>query len=130
MTDVNYLAVLVATVTAFLLSGAWYAGFGNQLAKLSSAYAEGGRSPAWTVLAELVRSFVVATVVAGLAAQIGIESWSDAIALGVGAWIGFPAMILAGSVVHEKVPARLAGIHAGDWLVKLTAITLIVGLWQ
>jgi hypothetical protein len=28
------------------------------------------------------------------------------------------------------VPWRLAAIHAGDWLIKLVAVTLIVGLWR
>ena len=31
-----------------------------------------------------------------------------------------------GSVVHEKVPWRLAAIHSGDWLVKLLLITSVV----
>ena len=36
------------------------------------------------------------------------------------------AVLLAGSVAHEKVPWRLAAIHAGDWLVKLVLITGVV----
>jgi hypothetical protein len=38
-------------------------------------------------------------------------------------------MILLGSVVHENVPLSLAAIHAGDWLVKLLLMTLILGVW-
>ena len=41
--------------------------------------------------------------------------------------IAFPVVLLTGSVVHEKVPWRLAAIHAGDWLVKLLLVTLVVG---
>lgn len=130
MTDLNYPAILAATVAAFAVSGAWYAGFGSQLAGLSAAYSEAARSPAWTILAELVRSFVVATVLAGLAVGIGTVGWTGAVALGLVVWIGFPAMILSGSVIHEQVPWKLAAIHAGDWLVKLLAIALIVGLWR
>jgi hypothetical protein len=33
-------------------------------------------------------------------------------------------------VLHEGVPWRLAALHAGDWLLKLVAIALIVGLWR
>lgn len=39
-------------------------------------------------------------------------------------------MILSGSVLREKVPSKLAAIHAGDWLVKLLATALVVGLWR
>jgi hypothetical protein len=40
-----------------------------------------------------------------------------------------PAIILTGSVVHENVPWRLAAIHAGDWLLKLVVLAVIVGTW-
>jgi len=50
------------------------------------------------------------------------------VAAAVVAWVGFPVIVLSGSVLHERVPWRLAAIHAGDWLMKLIAITLIVGL--
>jgi hypothetical protein len=39
-------------------------------------------------------------------------------------------VLLSGSVLHEHVPWRPAVIHAGDWLVKLVAFTLIVGPWS
>ena len=45
-------------------------------------------------------------------------------------WVGFPVILLLGSVVHEKVPWRLAVLHAGDWLVKLLLIAVIVGVWK
>jgi hypothetical protein len=35
-----------------------------------------------------------------------------------------------GSVVHEGVPLVLAAIHAGDWLVELLLIAVIVGAWR
>jgi hypothetical protein len=39
-------------------------------------------------------------------------------------------MILAGSLIHENVPTRLAAIHAGDWLIKLAVITVIAAVWR
>jgi hypothetical protein len=49
--------------------------------------------------------------------------------LGALIWV-FPAMILLGSVVHENVPLLLAAIHAGDWLVKLLLMSVILGVWR
>lgn len=31
--------------------------------------------------------------------------------------------------VEEKVPPVTATLHAGDWLLKLVVISVIVGLW-
>jgi hypothetical protein len=44
--------------------------------------------------------------------------------------LGFPVVLLAGSILWERVPAKLAAIHAGDWLVKVVGVALIVALWQ
>jgi len=69
-------------------------------------------------------------VVAGLADLVGAVDLVAALALAAALWIAFPVMILAGSVIHENVPARLAAIHAGDWLIKLAVITVIVSVWR
>lgn len=130
MSDINYLAVAVAAVGAFILSAAWYAVFGKQLAGLDDAYAEPGSMPAWKVVVELVRSLVVALVLAGLAISIDITDLAGAVGLGLAAWIGFPVVLLTGSVIHENVPWKLAAIHAGDWLVKLVVVAVIVSLWR
>jgi uncharacterized protein DUF1761 len=130
MPDLNYLAVLVAITAAFVLSGVWYAILGGQLASLHPAYAEPQRTQAATVPVELVRNLVVALVTAVLASQVGTDDAAEGLLLGLLLWIGFPAMILAGSVFHEKVPPRLAAIHAGDWLLKLLLIAGVVGAWQ
>jgi hypothetical protein len=39
-------------------------------------------------------------------------------------------MLLTGSMMWEKVPPMTAAVHAGDWLVKLGVISIIVGLRQ
>lgn len=130
MSDINVLAVAVAAVAAFILSALWYGVFGQLLAELDDAYAEPGRMPAWKVAVELSRSLVVATVLAWLAVAVDITELAGAVGLGLLLWIGFPVVLLTGSVIHENVPWKLAAIHAGDWLVKLVVIAVIVGLWR
>ncbi|GAB3251528.1 DUF1761 domain-containing protein [Arthrobacter pigmenti] len=125
----NFLAVLAAAVAAFIASGAYYSLAGGQLSKLSDAYAEPGRMSLWEVIAELLRSLVTAAIVAGLVEWTGGDSIGAAILLGFLLWIGFPLVLLAGSVLHEKVPAKLAAIHAGDWLIKLVLIGFLIGVW-
>jgi Protein of unknown function (DUF1761) len=133
MFDVSYLAIAVAAVAAFAQSSVWYTVFGGQLMELRHGHpdaVEEDRPPAWKMLAELARSLVVAAVLAGLAAQLEIVGWVSAMQLGFVAWIGFPVVLLGGSVLWENVPWKLAVIHVGDWLVKLLLITVIVSVWR
>ena len=78
----------------------------------------------------VLRSLIVAGAVAGLASLIRIGDLAGALALAVALWAAFPLPILAGSVVHERTNWRLAVIHAGDWLVKLLVISVIVSVWR
>jgi hypothetical protein len=128
--ELNYVAIIVAAIAAFIISGVWYGALGGQLAELHPAYADTGSPSARDVTVELARNLVVALVVAGLADQIGVTGWGGAAILGFVLWIGFPVVLLTGSVCHEKVPAKLAAIHAGDWLLKLIVITIIVVIWR
>ena len=131
MRRLNYLSVLVAAVAAFVVSSVWYTVFGNawmELRDVDPATAANMGTPAWTMLFVIGQSLVVAFVLAYLVEHLGIVDWKGAVGLGALVWV-FPAMILLGSVVHENVPLMLAAIHAGDWLVKLLLITVILGVW-
>ncbi len=132
MIDIPYVAVGVATAAAFVLSTAYYIAFGRQYAEVRGLSPEAAAAlpPAWKVLLELLRSLVVASVVAGLADLLEITEWAEAATLAVSLWVAFPAILLVGSVIWDDVPPRLAAIHAGDWLMKLQIIAVIVGIWQ
>jgi Protein of unknown function (DUF1761) len=121
------LAIVGAAVAAFVLSGAYYAGFASRLAKLSPAYAGPRRPAATTAGVELVRNVVLAAVIGGLVAHLD-PGFGGAMVLALGLWLAFPAVLLAGSVFHERVPSALAVIHVGDWLVKLLVVTAIVAI--
>ncbi len=134
MIGLNYWAIGVAAVAAFVAAGGYYVAFGEVLETFSSAPAE---MPPWLLGVEVAKHFVIAAVVAGLATGIGITAWprvssrcSRAVLLGLALWLAFPVILLLGSVVHEKVPWQLAALHAGDWLVKLLIVSLIVGIWR
>lgn len=121
-------AIGLATTAAVAASGAWYAAFGRRLAQLDDAYAEDTAAAGWVVPVELARSGTVAVTVSALAARTGVTGPRDAVRLGLALWVAFPGVLLTGSVVHEKVPWRLAAIHAGDWLVKLLLVSLATGV--
>ncbi|MGH7629182.1 MAG: DUF1761 domain-containing protein [Gemmatimonadales bacterium] len=130
MIDLNYLAVFVAALAVFVLSSVYYILFSQLLAQLSAAYSDTSRPPAWKLAAEVARSIVVAAVVAGLATLLGITDWVGALLLGFALWVGFPVVLLSGAVIHENEPWKIAVIHAGDWLLKVLVIAVIVSVWR
>ena len=126
----NWLAIGAAALAAFVFAAVYYSLLAGRAARYSPAWADGARPQVGPMLLEVVKSLIVAAVVAGLVSLLGITHEIDAILLGLALWIGFPVMLLAGSVIHEKVPWQLAAIHAGDWLAKLLIIAVIVCLWR
>lgn len=132
MPVINYLAVVVATLIAFVASALWYIVFGKELAKVSRAFAElqAEKRQSWKMLVVVVQSLVLAFVVAYIIGLRGDGSWIGAVGIGFLLWLGLSAMQWVGSMLWEKVPLKMAAIHAGDWFVKLVIISAIVGAWR
>jgi Protein of unknown function (DUF1761) len=89
----------------------------------------GGRPSPVKVLLELLRSVGVGAVIAGVAHTAHLHSVGSTVLLGLALWAGFRLVLLSGSMMWEKVPPVTALLHAGDWLLKLIVICVIVGLW-
>jgi hypothetical protein len=126
--EVNIWAVIAATVGAFVLSGVWYGVFGAEMAKLQKDADTG--MPPWKIVVELLRSLTIVLLFAFLLPQLQVSDWQTILSYAFLLWIAFPGTLLVGSIIHENVPVKLAIIHAGDWLLKLVFIALIVGLWR
>ncbi len=135
MLKINFLAVAVAAVAAFLVGALWYSPL-----LLGKAYLEArGMNPgamadmrpqAAELLGEFVKNMVVAFVLAHFVVRLGVGDWKGAVQLGLWVWVGFQAMLLMGAVLHEKMPWMLYAIHAGDALVKTLLMTAILGVWR
>jgi Protein of unknown function (DUF1761) len=122
------IGVLVSAVAAFLGSSGYYAAATPlERRTLGDAAIDRGRPQPWKVIAELVRTAAVAAVFAWLATRSGLEHLPGSLALALLLWLAFPAVLLTGSVLWERVPPVTAAIHAGDWLIKLLLIAVIVG---
>jgi len=136
MVHVSFLPVLVAAVVVFVLGWFWYSPvlFYKPWMRLRGldpvAAMAGAKMPGGKLLVELVRCLLLAYVIARFVALLGISSWLMAVHFGFMVWIGFPVIILTGSVLWENTPWKVAAIHAGDWLVKLLVISVIVTLWR
>jgi hypothetical protein len=136
MPHVNYLAVLVAAIAVFVLGWLWYSPLlfykpWMRARGMDPAVAmAGAKMPGGKLVIELVRCIVLAYIIAHLVAALGVNSWLGAVHLGFFLWIGFPVILLVGSILWENTPVKVAAIHAGDWLVKLLVIPIIVSMWH
>jgi Protein of unknown function (DUF1761) len=131
--DLNFLAIFTAALVVFVVSTVWYIVFASARGSLTptvNATQASTRPPLWKVILEIIRSLVVASVVAGLANRLGITDVWSAVLLGLVMWIGFPIILLSGSVIWDNIPWKIAAIHAGDWFLKLVIISVIVGVWH
>jgi hypothetical protein len=93
-----------------------------------SAALDRGRPQPWKVPTELLRTALVASAFAWIAHRAGDLSVSRGVVLALILWVGFPLVLLSGSVIWEKVHPATAAMHAGDWLIKLLLIAVILGL--
>ena len=134
MFGINFLAVVVASVAAFVASMIWYIALARQWRLLSGVNSgvvdETIRRPDPTkTIGEIARNMVLAIVLDYCLAHVGFVGWFGALELGFLLWIGFPVVLLVGSVMRENYPWKLAAIHAGDWLLKLALMSLVISLW-
>jgi len=131
MPGINLAAIGVAAVAAFIVSTIWYMEFERQRRELSGvAAADMKRPPPLKMLGELIRSILLAYVLAYVVIHSGAVGVSGALRIGLVLWVGFPLVLLTGSIMWEGVPWKLAAIHAGDWLAKILVLILNVDLWR
>jgi len=131
---VSYSAMVVALIAAIAVSSIWYSPllFGKLWRELDGANPAGPANtniPAWKILIDLVREFVVIYVLARLVSGLRIVDWRAALNLGLWLWLGFPVQMLVGASLWDNKPWTLDLIHAGDWLLKMLLTTLILAKW-
>src|SRR5262249_12846494 len=127
-------AMVIALIAAIAVSSIWYSPvlFGKQWMELSGINPVGSTHAtihAWKFLIDLVREFVVIYVLARFVSGLRIVDWKSALKLGFWVWIGFPVQMLVGASLWDNKPWALDLIHAGDWLLKMLLISVILAKW-
>lgn len=128
------MAIIAALAAAAVVSSVWYSPFlfGKEWMRLSgiSSTATGSVAiPGWKMLIDLVRELVVIYVLARLINALRIIDWKGAMQLGFWVWLGFPVQMLVGASLWDNKPWMLDLIHAGDWLMKMFVIAVILAKW-
>ena len=132
---VNYLAVVIAAVAAWLAGAAWYMGLGkiwmSAIGTTPEKMEECRNQPgsylpfAYAFAAELTMAFLFAGLLGHLGA--GQVTLKNGVISGAFCWLGFviPTMLVNNSFARRDW--RLMLIDGGHWLVVLVLIGAIVG---
>lgn len=126
---INYIAVIVAAIAAFLIGGAYYGALSKPWIKaVRRDPAELKMRPsdlATSVIAELVMAWVLA----GLIGHLGpgeVTLWNGIVS-GAFVWLGFVATTTAVNHRYQGFGADLTVIDAAHWLIVLVAMGAIIG---
>lgn len=129
--EINYLAVLAATVSAFVLGGLWY----SPLLFAKAWMAAAGITPEQTRRAGMAKVFGVSFVWSLLGALVFAMFLGPAPSLGLGIGAGFSAGLfwVAGSFAinyeFEQRPLKLLLINGGYHTIQYTLYGVILALW-
>ena len=129
--DVNWLAVLAATVASFALGGLWYSPvlFAKPWQRLAGVTDEQVKSSNMAML--FGGAFVLALIAAAMfAIFLGKQPPLIATGYGLSAGLCWVATSFGISYLFERRPFGLFLINGGYHTVQFTLIGLILGLWH
>lgn len=142
MSSINWLAVLVAGISAFVLGGVWYSPmlFGNAWMKENKFTEEQLKTSnktkifGWAFILSLIMAANLAMFLAdtpaectGNCAQKTDVTWGSIAGFLAGIW-GFAAIAIA--ALFEQKTARYIFINGGYALIALTLMGAIIGVWR
>ena len=134
--DINYWAVILATLSSMVVGSIWYTPkvFGNYWMRVAKVTPSGKASAAvGPILVTLVVSFVTAWVLAG-AAFIAADFYGggffvNAIVTAIILWAGFTAARFITHDAFEMRPAGLTLLNIAHEFVTIVVMALIIGVW-
>lgn len=132
---VNYLAVVVAGVVAFMLGALWYspalfarqwmAAHGHTPERLAAMRQQMAKTYAISFVCFLVTAWVMAV----LTSRVGVSGALGGVKLGGITWLGFAATIGLTANLYSDKPLAAYLIDAGYQLVYLVAMGVILAVW-
>jgi hypothetical protein len=132
--ELNWLAVVVATLAWFAFSAVWYSvpPLSKAWAKAAGVDPSAGDGPPLAVLfiPTLIGYFVTTVVVALIAKGIGAASVGDGIALGVALGIGFGMVNALVNQVYEGKGSNYFLINGLNAVIAWSIVAVIVTVWD
>jgi hypothetical protein len=133
--DVNYWAVILATLSTLVVGSIWYTPkvFGTRWAQLAKVDLDNTGGAVGAIVTTVIVSFITAWVLA-LATQTAWVAFGGgylgtAVAVGVMLWAGFTAARFITHDAFERRPAALTLMNISHELVTVVIMALIIGVW-
>jgi hypothetical protein len=129
--SVNWWAVLVSTVIAYLIGAVWYAPpvFGDRWMS-----ALGSKAPAPNrvkpMIAQFFLTLVIAAALAAVVVRFGAVTWIEGAAIGVALSIAFVATSLFTDWMFCGLDLRLYWIQVGYRVLLFAVVGAILGAWR
>lgn len=133
--DINWLAVVVATIASMVVAGVWYQDFAfglpwKRMTRIDAKRAEkAGNTPMFVVL--IVNFFTATSLAAAIAiTTTHFDNFSVWLALATGlvVWLAFSASTLLTHNMFEQKPLKLTAINNGYQLAMFIIMALVIGL--
>jgi hypothetical protein len=134
MTEVNYLAVIVAALVGGMVVGSiWYAKgvFGKTWMRVAGVTEANLKksSPAKSMVGGFIASLLMAYVLSRVLIAFGAASAMDGIRGGFWVWLGFVATVMGMGVIYERKSTTYWWVNAGYQLVALAVMGAILAVW-
>ena len=133
--EINWLAVVVATIASMAIAGVWYADFAfgkpwKKLTKIDAKKSEQTVKTSMTIVlaVNFFTAIVLAAAISIAANHIGDSSAWLALATGFVLWLAFSATTLLTHNLFEQKPLSLTAINKGYQLALFMVIALIIGV--
>src|SRR5690606_21705011 len=134
--EINYWAVLVATVASMIVGAIWYARgvMGARWARLANVDLDRpARSPLWPMITTVIVTFITAWVQAGASSSAwhfyaGSYFWA-AIVTAVTLWAGFTAARLITHDAFEGRSTKLTTLNIAHELITVLVMAVVIGVW-
>jgi hypothetical protein len=130
--DMNYLAVLVAAIVPMVLGALWYSPllFADRWMRAVGRTREELGDAALGYLLSAVAALVTSYALARVVRWAEVDDLLNGALVGLLAWLGFVATVLAVTTYFGGRPRELWLINAGYQLVALVLIGAIHGAWD
>ena len=129
---VNYLAILVAAVVAYVIGALWYSPllFGKMwmsLSKVDPKKMKMNPAPGYIIgfLTTLIMAYVLGFFLELSEAATAVDGLTTAFWI----WLGFLATTMLGSVLWEGKPLKLYVLNAAHSLVSILIMGVVLAVW-
>jgi hypothetical protein len=136
MITVDFWAIVVASIVAFIIGALWYSPllFGKQwmsLIGMKERDIEIAKEKGMTKLyiVQFIITLITFTVLGFAISSLSITSARDAGFIGLLAWVGFIVPGAMGSLIWERKPFKLIMINSIGTLVCWVIGAAIIGMW-